>query len=64
MAHKNFEDLTYSQWENEVDKYMVLKHGVGIDDIPDMLWHDWFMDDVDVKEAVNMAIDKVNREGF
>jgi hypothetical protein len=64
MSRKNFEDLTYSMWENEADKYMVRKHGVGIDDIPDMLWHDWFMDDIGYEEAVDMAIEKVNEEGF
>ena len=64
VAHKNYLDMNYSMWENEVDKLMTTLHGVGIDDIPDMMWNDWFKADMDIEEAVQMAIDIVNEGGF
>jgi hypothetical protein len=34
----------YKNWEESANQLMLKKHGVGIDDIPDMTWHEWFMD--------------------
>ena len=56
--------MTFKNWEHEVDKLMEEKHGVGIDDIPDMAWHDWYSNGISVKRAVKMAIDIVNEGGF
>ena len=54
----------FELWEANANKYMLEKYGVSIDDIPDMLWHDWFKDNVEFDEAVDMAIDKVNEGGY
>ena len=64
MERKNFENQSYSSWENEVDKLMVDLHGVGVDDIPDMPWRNWFNADMDKEEAVETAINIVNEGGF
>ena len=64
MPKMNYDGQTYKQWEDACDNAMTKKFGVGIDDIPDMLWHDWWADDVQVQEAVELAINKVNEEGF
>jgi hypothetical protein len=47
-------------WENECDKFMLKKYGVGVDDLPDMEWEYWHKDGLTPKEAVKKAIDKVN----
>jgi len=54
----------YQIWENTVNELMLAKHGVGIDDIPDMPWYDWFTSEMTPKEAMTDAIDKVNNEGW
>lgn len=54
----------YQIWENTVNELMLAKHGVGIDDIPDMPWYDWFTSEMTPKEAMTDAIEKVNNEGF
>ena len=64
MPVRNCENQTYREWNTACDKAMTEKFGVGIDDIPDMLWYDWFIDDIEVHEAVELAITKVNEEGF
>lgn len=51
-------------WESECNELMLEKWGVGIDDIPDMAWHDWFLAEVTVEEAVQYAINIVNEGGF
>lgn len=56
--------MTFEMWEREVNKLMEDNHGVGIDDIPDMPWHDWYKDDTRVSVAVAMAIEIVNEGGF
>ena len=56
--------MGYKTWEAECDRLMVAEFGVGIDDLPDMLWHDWYKDDLEPEEAVQLAIDKVNEGGF
>jgi hypothetical protein len=60
----NFDGLTYRQWETAVDKAMLAKHGVGIDDIPDQAWRDWWADDMEVIEAMDLAIENVNEGGY
>ena len=57
-------DIKFIAWFNEVDKYMVIKHGVGVDDIPDMDYYAWFDNDYTVKEAVDEAIIAVNENGW
>jgi len=52
--------MTFKEWEKACDDLMFEKYGVGIDDIPDQLWHDWYKDDVTVEEAVQWAIDYTN----
>jgi len=56
--------MTFRQWEAAVNEFMLKKHGVGIDDIPDMPYHDWWADEMPVKTAVQEAIDIVNEGGF
>jgi len=56
--------MTYRKWETEVDNFMVVKYGVGIDDIPDMPYRDWWKNDMPVKDAVKEAIRIVNEGGF
>lgn len=50
----------YQIWEAEANKLMLVKHGVGIDDIPDMDWYGWFDGGWTPREAVNAAIKIVN----
>ena len=52
--------MTFRQWENKVNERMLQEHGVGVDDIPDMPWYDWFTDEMEVETAVQEAIDTVN----
>jgi hypothetical protein len=55
------ENMTeYQKWEKECDNFMLAKYGVGIDDIPDMCWHDWFTSGMGPEEAVIDAIHIVN----
>jgi hypothetical protein len=54
----------YRQWEAEVDKFMVDNYGVGVDDIPDMPYRDWWKDCMSAKEAADEAIRIVNEGGF
>ena len=56
--------MTYKEWEQKVNAHMEEVYGVGIDDIPDMPYHDWFKDDVTVQSAVAKAIGIVNEGGF
>ena len=51
-------------WENEVNELMLKQYGVGVDDIPDMPWGDWFRAKVAVAKAVQKAIDETNKGGF
>jgi uncharacterized DUF497 family protein len=51
----------YKNWEESANQLMLKKHGVGIDDIPDMTWHEWFMDGWTIQEAVQEAIDITNK---
>ena len=57
--------MEYKTWEAECNTLMLKQHGVGIDDIPDMLWHDWWKyDKYEPQEAVDLAIKTVNEGGF
>jgi len=56
--------ITYRVWEDKVNTLMLNKHGVGIDDIPDMPYHDWYTDHITPEKVVKMAIDIVNEGGF
>jgi hypothetical protein len=51
---------TYKEWEALVNSVLLRRHGVGIDDIPDMPWHDWYKEPLSYKEAAQKAIDIVN----
>lgn len=55
---------TFIAWEAKVNKLMLDKYRVGVDDIPDMPWYDWFKDEVSPEEAVELAIDTVNNDGW
>jgi hypothetical protein len=57
------EDTKMLAWMREVDEYMVIKHGVGVDDIPDMPYDEWFVNEYTVREAVDEAIRTVNERG-
>ncbi len=54
----------FTHWERETNELMIKIHGVGIDDIPDMAWFDWFQDDTSPERAVRRAIAIVNEGGF
>jgi len=56
--------MTFKEWEGKVNALMLKKHGVGIDDIPDMPYYTWWDNDMLVEEAVKEAIDIVNEGGF
>ena len=57
--------MGYKNWEANCNRIMEKKYGVGIDDIPDMPWHDWYeLDELWPEEAVELAIEKVNEGGF
>lgn len=55
MKYTNFR-----QWETAVNEYMLVKHGVGIDDIPDMDWNSWYIQKWTPRKAVDEAIKQVN----
>jgi hypothetical protein len=50
----------YKFWEEQVNQYMIKLHGVGIDDIPDMPYRDWWDDGWTIDDAVTEAIRIVN----
>ena len=52
--------MTFEMWEDKGNILMLEKHEVGIDDIPDMPWYDWFTDHMTPESAVNKAINIVN----
>ncbi len=56
--------MKYREWERKVNELMINTHGVGIDDIPDMPYNDWFKEGISVEFAVTLAIDIVNEGGF
>lgn len=59
----NFED--FKIWERHCNEFMLKKYGLGIDDIPDMQWRDWFeLDQYTPSQAVEKAIEVVNEGGF
>ena len=49
---------TFEIWENLVNDYMIHEYGLGIDDIPDMPWYEWWTDELEAEEAGDMAIRK------
>jgi len=65
IVNKICEDIMgYKVWENQCNAFMLKKHGVGVDDIPDMPWYDWYKDELTPEEAVELAIDKINNDGW
>jgi len=50
----------YRYWENDVNELMLKKFGVGVDDIPDMPYHDWYDNDWTAAKAVKEAIKITN----
>ena len=56
--------MTFIDWERKVNLLMEETHGVGIDDIPDMPYRDWFKEGITVPVAVKKAIAIVNEGGF
>lgn len=56
--------MTYIQWEAQVNGLMLKKHGVGIDDIADMPYFDWYTDFYSPETAVSEAIERVNNGEF
>lgn len=51
---------TYEFWEAKCNGYMLKKYAVGIDDIPDQSWYEWYKDGWTVKRAVEEAIEYTN----
>jgi len=64
MTFINEDGQSFQLWEANVNIFMLETYGVGIDDIPDMPWHDWFKDNIEFNEAAEMAIAKVNEGGY
>lgn len=52
--------IKYKIWETEVNEYMLRKHDVGVDDIPDMDYRTWYESGATPKQAVRKAIYIVN----
>jgi hypothetical protein len=52
--------MTFINWEAECNRIMEEKYGVGIDDLPDLPWRNWYKT-MDCVEAVEQAIDIVNK---
>jgi len=53
--------MRFREWEARVNGLMIKKYGVGVDDLPDMPYHDWYTDEWTVEEAVKEAIDITNK---
>ena len=56
--------MKYKEWEGKVNELMLELHGVGVDDIPDMPYRDWYNAGWVIDEAVEEAINTVNEGGF
>lgn len=54
----------YQKWEMDVSSAMYKRYGLGINDIPDMPWREWYNDEFDPEDAADMAINKLRREGW
>lgn len=58
------EDERFLAWMREIDNRMIKEYGVGIDDIPEMPWTEWYNEMIAADEAIKYAIEKVNNEDF
>ena len=56
--------MTYKHWEAKVNGLMLKIHGVGVDDIPDMPYREWWKNEYTADEAVDEAINRVNNGEF
>jgi len=62
MAKENRIGQTFKYWEDEVDKLMTVRFGVGPDDLPDMPYYDWWTGNMTVRKAAEEAI-RITNEG-
>jgi len=56
--------MMYKHWEAQVNGLMLKKHGVGVDDIADMPYRDWWKNCYTPEAAVAEAIQRVNDGEF
>lgn len=47
---------TYTQWKGKVNFLLVRSFGLGVDDLPDCPYRDWYEDDVSPATAAKRAI--------
>lgn len=52
--------MTFDEWMAAVDAAIVVKVGLGRDDLPDCPYHDWWEDGVTPKGAATKAIRRAN----
>lgn len=55
------EDYEYVSWMRQLDTECVKNFGIGIDNLPDQPYYDWYDDGFDVQEAIEEIAE---REGL
>jgi len=51
-------------WMREVDGRLIKEYSIGVDDLPDLPWEEWYKERIASDEAVMYAIEKVNNEDY
>lgn len=47
---------SFAEWQREVNSILIVECGLGIDDLPDCCYADWYQDGVSPKSAAKRAI--------
>lgn len=51
-------DQLFEAWMRDVDEYVQALIGLSVYDLPDQPYRDWFEDEMDEKEAAELAIEE------
>jgi len=54
----------FGTWIREVDTLCIGKFGLGVNDLPDMAYRDWYDDGITVEEAMELVEDELSYEGW
>lgn len=54
-------EQTFDEWCREVNLVMIQRCSLGMDDLPDQTWHDWYDSGLTPDEAVQQTLEN---EGF
>jgi len=56
------EKMTFQAWLKGLNRLVVAKYGIGLDDLPDMMTRDWFEDDLTIYQAMEEVAESVEED--